>query len=531
MTRRSSRTWKPASAGICLALALTACAGGGEDGGGDGAGGGFSIAAAEPDHLTPGRTEIALDEINALFAPLVSVDRDGRLTYVQAKSVTSKDAVHWTIELRPGWTFHNGEKVTAQSYADAWNHTAYAPNAWANNGQLAGIEGYDALNPAKGEPRAKKLSGLEVVDDTTLKVTLSHPDSQFPVQLTTNQAAFYPMPKAAFEDLEAYDEQPVGNGPYEMTSPWKADEGTTVTAYQGYRGAEPVSPEITFKVYGDMQTAYTDALAGNTDIVYVPAGKLGQAKADFGDRVHTYAAPSLEFLGLPLYDERFQDAGLRRALSLAIDREAVNDSMYGGMYRPATSLTPPSEVGAAADLCDACAFDPGKARELLDAAGGWKGAMELWYPGGLGLDELYKAVANQLRQNLGIDAKARPTADWAEYSDALYGKKVTGPHYGHWGALYPSAQNTLRGIFTEAGGCHVCSYYSSDEVDELLLAADRATDPDESAKLYTAAHERILEDFPVVPLFFGTYVYVTSDRVSGIELSTANVDLERVRVN
>ncbi|MFI1396033.1 ABC transporter substrate-binding protein [Streptomyces sp. NPDC020681] len=534
MTRRSS-TWKTVSVGISLVLALSACAGGGEDGstGKDkkSGGGGFSFAVGEPDHLTPGRSQVAMDQMHAMFAPLVRIDDKGELSYVQAQSVTSSDSVHWTVKLRAGWTFHNGEPVTAQSYADAWNHAAYAPNAWANNGQLAGIAGYEALNPAKGKPKTKTLSGVRVVDGTTLEVTLSTPDSQFPVQLTADQGAFYPMPKAAFKDLKAYDKNPIGNGPFRMNSAWETGKGATVTAYQGYKGTKPAASEITFKAYKDMQTAYTDALAGNTDIVAVPASKLGNAKADFGKRLHTYDAPALEFLGLPLYDKRYQDVRLRKALSRAIDRTAVNKAMYGGLYSPATSFTPASEVGAPTGICDDCVYDPAAAKRLLAEAGGWSGPMELWYPGGLGLDELYKAVANQLRQNLGIEgAKPRPTADWAEYSDALYGKKVTGPHFGHWGALYPSMQNTLRAIFTEKGGCYVCSYYSHPEVDALLLKADSEPDQSASQELYVDAQKRILADFPVIPLFYGAYVYATSDRVSGVKISQSNVELDRVTV-
>ncbi len=489
-----------ASAGFALplVLVLSGCSGGSGGTGGDAAGAdGFSVAVGEPDHLTPGRTTIGYDQVRVLFAPLVKVDDKGRTSYVQAESVTSADARHWTVKLRSGWTFHNGEPVTAQSYADAWNATAYGPNGWAGNGQLAGIEGYEALNPAEGKPKARTLSGLEVVDATTLKVTLSSPDSQFPLRLTPNQTGFYPLPKAAFENPEAYDKNPVGNGPFKMTSAWKADDGVTVAAYDDYRGTRPKASAITFKSYADLNTAYTDALAGNTDVVGVPVSKYGQAKADFGDRLHTYEAPSLEFMTLPLKDERYGDVRLRKALSMAIDRDAVNKAIYGGLYTPATSLTPPSEVGAQTGVCDACVFDPAAAGKLLAAAGGWSGELTITYPGGLGLDELYKAVANQIRQNLGIDeVRATPTADWAEFSEKVLGKKITGLSHAHWGALYPSMQNTLEGVFTESGGCQ-CSNYADEDVDALLRRADAATDPATAQRLYNDAQKEIIADLPV----------------------------------
>ncbi|MDH6214053.1 peptide ABC transporter substrate-binding protein [Streptomyces pseudovenezuelae] len=525
---RSPMFTASASLSLALVLALAGCSGGTQGGSGSAKDGGFSVAVGEPDHLTPGRSTVGWDQLRVLFAPLVKVDQQGKVSYVQARSVTSADAKHWTIKLRSGWTFHNGEAVTAQSYADAWNATAYGPNGWAANGQLAGIEGYAALNPAKGTPKTKTLSGVQVVDATTLKVTLTSPDSQFPLQLTPNQTGFYPMPKAAFTNPAAYDKKPIGNGPFKMTSAWTADKGTTVSDYAAYKGTKPKSSAITFKSYTDLNTAYTDALAGNTDVIGVPVSKYGQVKADFGDRVFTYEAPSLEFMGLPLFDKRFQDVRLRKALSMAIDRSAVNKAIYGGLYTPATSLTPPSEVGAETDLCDACTYDPTEAKKLLAEAGGWSGELTITYPGGLGLDELYKAVANQIRQNLGIDkVTAQPTADWAEFSEKVIGKKVTGLSHAHWGALYPSMQNTLRGIFTKAGGC-VCSNYSAAAVDTLLRQADSETDAAAAQRLYNDVQKRILQDFPVIPLFYGSYIYAATDRVSGVTVGPADVELTQI---
>ncbi|WP_328440526.1 ABC transporter substrate-binding protein [Streptomyces sp. NBC_00444] len=529
---RSPLSTAPASLSLALvlSLALAGCSGSTQSGG-DAAKAGFSVAVGEPDHLTPGRSTVGWDQLRVLFAPLVKVDQKGEVSYVQAESVTSTDARHWTIKLRSGWTFHNGEAVTAQSYADAWNATAYGPNAWAANGQLAGIEGYAALNPAKGTPKTKTLSGVKVVDATTLKVTLSRPDSQFPLQLTPSQTGFYPMPKAAFTDPEAYDKKPIGNGPFKMSTAWTADQGTTVSTYAAYKGTKPKSSAITFKSYTDLNTAYTDALAGNTDVIGVPVSKYGQAKADFGDRLHTYEAPSLEFMGLPLYGKRFEDVRLRKALSMAIDRNAVNKAIYGGLYTPATSLTPPSEVGAETDVCDACAYDPAAAKKLLAEAGGWSGELTITYPGGLGLDELYKAVANQIRQNLGIaDVRAEPTADWAEFSEKAFADKITGLNHAHWGALYPSMQATLRGIFTEAGGCQVCSHYSDAEADKLLQQADSATDAAAAQRLYNDAQKRILQDFPVIPLFYGSYIYASTDQVTGVTVGPADVDLSSISV-
>ncbi|MET0304045.1 MAG: ABC transporter substrate-binding protein [Microbacteriaceae bacterium] len=511
-------------------LVLTACAPSSPSG--EASDGAIVIASSEPDHLTPGRTELALDQAGAIFSPLTSLTEDGDVAYVQAESVESDDATTWTITLRDGWTFHNGEPVTSQSYVDAWNETATASNAWANSGQLSAIVGWSEMNPAEGEPTATELSGLQVVDDTTFTVELVGPDSQFPFQLSRAQFAFYPMPEAAWDDLEAFDRQPIGNGPFEIAEPWVDNEEIELTAYADYAGDVPEVQQVTFRPYANADTAYTDVLAGNADLVFVPATKLTSAETDFGDRFYAFEAPGVGWLGFPLEDPRFESTALRQAISMSIDREAVNRVIYGGIYEPSTSLTPPTVAGSPADACgEFCTFDPDRAKQLLAEAGGFDGTMELIYPGGSGLDPLFEAYANQIRQNLGIeDVVPKPTTDYAEFYDVVVGGTATGPFFSRWGALYPSQQNILRSLFTQAGGCAACTGYSNPEVDALLSEAESATTLEESYEIYAEAQDVVLADFPTVPTFSESYPYATSERIASIGAVAGSVTIELIEL-
>ena len=130
----------------------------------------YIVSETEPGDLNPGKQITAYDQVMALYTSLTDVSTKGVVSMAQAESVTSTDATNFTIKIKPGWTFHNGEPVTAQSYVDGWNATAYGPNAWANTGQLAKIAGYDDLNPKAGTPKTKTMSGLKVVDATTFTV-------------------------------------------------------------------------------------------------------------------------------------------------------------------------------------------------------------------------------------------------------------------------------------------------------------------------------------------------------------------------
>jgi oligopeptide transport system substrate-binding protein len=523
MNPRQRRLTASAGAALALAVSLSACGASADaDAEAGASGGSISVAVTDPIQTIPGRQTVAYDLNMAVWSPLTWVDTDGELTYVAAESMESDDATTWTVTLRDGWTFHDGTPVTAQSYVDSWNAVAYGPDAFENSGQLAGIAGYDDLNPAEGEPATTEMSGLEVTGDLTFTVTLEGPDGQFPMQVSQAQTAMYPMPASALEDMEAYNRHPVGNGPFAVTGDYVENEPIATEAYAGYQGPDPTVDSITFVPYADATTAYTDVQAGNIDVASVPAARLPQASADFGERLYTFDAPGISYLGLPLWDERYQDVRVRQAISMAIDRATISDVVYGGLYTPATAFTPAVEAGTPEGICgEFCEYHPEAAKALLDEAGGFDGTIDIYYPGGIGLDELYKATANQLRQNLGVEAVATPSADWAEFSENRTNGDIEGPFFSRWGALYPSQQNTLRSFYVDGGGCPNCIPYYEDDVADLIAAADAEADPTAAGEAYAAVQERILEDFPAPPLFFETYSYVTSERVA--ELPTSAV--------
>ncbi|WIE55380.1 ABC transporter substrate-binding protein [Curtobacterium sp. MCBD17_003] len=522
------------AAAAALALVATGCSAGGGSSSDDASGTSLVYATGVPDHLTPGRQTVAFDQVMSLFAPLVQTDSDDHLTDLAAKSVKSDDATTWTITLRHGWKFQNGETVTPESYVRAWNYTAYAPHAWENSGELAGIVGYSDLNPTSGTPTTDTMRGLKVTGKDTFTVTLTHADSQFPLQLSQAQTAFYPMPKAAYRDIKAYDKKPIGNGPYEMTEAWTKNKEFTVRAWSGYQGPAPKAERVTYRSYSDMDTAYTDVLAGNADVLYLPADKMTSAKSDFGDHLYSFTSPGIDYLGFPLWDKRYSDPRIRQAISMSINRKQVDKAIYGGLYEPATALTPPVMSGTQEGICGKyCTYDPAAAKQLLAAAGGFSGEMDLVYPGGLGLDSLYQAYANQIRQNLGVaKVVAKPTTDWASYYSTLTAKTVAGPHFGHWGALYTSQQNTLRALFTAAGGCTTCTgYYQNDDVDRLLDQADAASTQSAADALYNKAQKRVLQDFPIVPTFFDKYSYVTSSKVTKLPEVAGSPVISEIQVS
>ncbi|MEV1334042.1 ABC transporter substrate-binding protein, partial [Micromonospora costi] len=146
---------------LAVTLGLAACGSGGDGGSGSNGSGAVSIQIAEPQHLVPtNTTETSGSQvISGLFAPLVDYDAQNKPVEVAAESVTSTDNTVWTIKLKDGFTFHNGEKVTSDDYINAWNYGAYAPNGQGGSYFFDKIAGYQDLQGEK--PKAKTLSGLK----------------------------------------------------------------------------------------------------------------------------------------------------------------------------------------------------------------------------------------------------------------------------------------------------------------------------------------------------------------------------------
>src|SRR3954465_729500 len=185
-------------AALAATVLLSGC--GAQGSGGGNAPDPVSIAIGGPTApLVPGNTveEYGTQILQSLWTGLVEYEADGEVSYTGvAKDISSPDNVTRTIELNDGWTFHDGTPVTAASFVDAWNYTAYSPNAQSASYFFANVEGFGDLQAETDDednivapPAAKELSGLEVVDDTTFTVTLDAPFAQFPV--TLGYSAFY----------------------------------------------------------------------------------------------------------------------------------------------------------------------------------------------------------------------------------------------------------------------------------------------------------------------------------------------------
>lgn len=513
MFRQGVTRWAAVTA--ALVLTATACTGGA--GAKSGGRKNVSLYICEPASLIPpNTTEICgMEVLASLFTPLVEYDpKTSALRYSGvARTIASPDQKVWTIRLKSGYSFHNGEPVDAASFARGWNAAAYGPNAYANSYFFESIVGYDALQGTR--PKAKEMSGLTVVDPATLRVTLKAPFSQFPV--TLGATAFYPLPKVFTTDPKKFGTAPVGDGPFQMDGTWEHDQRIPVRRYDKYAGDKAKVDGVTFKIYSNINTAFNDLLGGNLDIMdELPVGRIPEARAQFGDRFIDQPSSQFSYLGFPLYDRRFRSADLRKAFSMAIDRQAVIQAIFHGAYTPATSIVSPLFAPGDRDPCGgACTFDPAEAKRLYARAGGYSGTLTLWFNSGADHEKWMEAVANQLRTTLGITDIRFRALEFPQYVELIQAKKITGPFRLSWVPDYPSAQSYLEPLFTTGAPTNDVRY-SNPRVDRLVAAGNAAGSAEAAAQRYQEAERLILADMPIVPLWFERTQAAHSERVHNV---------------
>ncbi|HXV94549.1 MAG TPA: ABC transporter substrate-binding protein [Pseudonocardia sp.] len=534
---RRSRAASLVAVGLAAMLVLAACGGGGEDGGqaAGGTGGSFSVQInSDPENpLVPGNTTEGEGNqiLKALFTPLVGYNLE--TTEVEytgvAESIESEDNTVWTVTLKEGWTFHDGTPVTANSFVDAWNYTANAENAQGGSYFFSKIDGYDAENPNPA------MSGLVVQDDRTFTVTLSEPFSQFP--LTTGYLAFAPLPQAFFDDPEAFGRKPIGNGPFQADAEFVPGQGFTVSRFENYAGDDkPIADSIDFRVIPDINTGYNELLAGNLDVIRptIPPELIPTAEQELGDRFIERDAAGFDYLTFPTYDQRFSDKRVRQAFSMAVDRQAVVDAIFSGAREPAYDVIPPVIDGHRPDACQYCQYDPERAAQLLaETDFDTSQPVELWFNSGAGHDQWVQAVGNQLQQNLGITYTLRGDLDFPQYLPLADEQGMTGPFRLGWSMDYPSPENFLGPLFTTGAlppaGSNA-AFYSNPEFDRLVAEGNSASSNDEAIRLYQQADDLLLEDMPVMPMFFRKTQGARSENVENVQFDAfQDVVLTQVR--
>ncbi len=473
-----------------------------------------------------------------LFDALTTYDYDKEaIVGLAAESFeANEDATEFTFKLREGATFHNGDAVDAESFKRAWTRVVNAKSKVADeygpsevSYHLSLVEGYDEL--AAGD--TDEFSGLSCPDDLTLVVKLSSAYADFPY--VASHPALSPVPAAAEDDAKNFYLAPIGNGPFQMDGKWEDGQEINLVKYDDYYGDNKAKIDgIHFSIQKDVETAYKEFQAGNLDICDVPVAQIDAAVKDRGESEDGYtmseghhmllgSEPSTYYLTCNNTAEPFNNADLRKGISLAINREAICTTLFKGTRTPADGIIPPGIAGYEEGAWEFAKYDVDAAAEYLDKAGYTAGSdgsrglkLTLSYNQDGGHKEIMESIIGDL-EKVGIEVES-DTPEWSALLDQYQSFDYQFGRLG-WIADYPIMDNFLYPLFhSDSIGGDNRSGYSNTEVDKGINEARATVDDDERLEKLHAVDKQIASDCPIIPIMFYTHVTAGADRVKSFYL-------------
>ncbi|MFC5929515.1 ABC transporter substrate-binding protein [Cryobacterium melibiosiphilum] len=488
--------------------------------------------------------------VTSVFAGLVSYSATGEEELEVAESIESDDATTWTVTLNDGWTFTNDEPVTSESFIDAWNYGALYDNAQGSSYFFDNIVGYsdvqntmddpsgavdeDGAPLQVGDPLAETMSGLTVVDDTTFTVELAAAEADWPLRL--GYTAYSPLPQVAFDDMDAFGENPIGNGPYELAAEgaWEHDVQIALVTNPDYAGVRvPKNGGLDIVFYGTQEGAYAAVQGGDLDVLdALPSSAFASYQSDFPDTFVNQPAAVFQAFNMPYYLEHWsgEEGELRRAaISMSINREEITDVIFQGTRTPATDFTSPVIDGYSDSLegSDVLEYNPDEAVAKwaeADAISPYEDTFDIAYNSDGGHSAWVDAVVNSIKNTLDIEAVGKPYPTFAAALDDRSAATLTGATRAGWQADYPSMYNFLAPLYQTGAGSNY-EGYSSEEFDTLLDEGASASSVEDATAKYVEAQEVLLKDLPTIPLWYANVTGVWADTVQNVEFGWDSVPL------
>ncbi|GAA4490974.1 ABC transporter substrate-binding protein [Microbacterium panaciterrae] len=491
----------------------------------------IKVSGSEPENpLIPTNTnEVGGGKIlDSMFAGLAYYDAKGKLVNDMADSIKVDDASDLTVKLKQGNTFSNGEKVTADSFINAWQYGALFSNKQLNQSWFSDIEGFS-------DSADSPLTGLKKVDDYTFDIKLANPvAADFSQRL--GYSAYYPLPAASLKDMAAAGENPIGNGPYKFAKAgaWQHKIQLDLVKNDTYKGGRQAkNGGLTFVFYATPDAAYADLQSNKVDVIdQIPSSAQQTFESDLGDRAVNQPAAIFQSFSLPNNLAHFtgDEGKLRRqAISMAIDRAAITKTIFNSTRTPASDFTSPVIAGWSDSLtgADVLKFDAKKAKDLwaqADKISPWSGSFQIAYNSDGGHQAWVDAVANQLKNNLGIDASGNPYVDFASLRKDVNARTIKTAFRTGWQADYPAQYNFLQPLYSTKASSNDTDY-SNPEFDKLVAKGASESDPAASTKDYAQAQELLLKDLPSIPLWYSNVNGGFAKGVSNVQFGWNSVPL------
>ena len=504
---------------------------------------GFTVQlGSNPETLDPALNS-AIDGANTLitvFEPLLLIDENNEVIPGQAESYTvSEDGLTWTFTMRDGLKWSDGSDLTAKDFEYSFKRLAAPDTAAPYAETVVGmIDGYaDATgNPDKQgnmttEPDFDALNVVASEDGKTLTVTLSYPCAYF--DKLAAFAAMSPVQQATVEaNGDAWCTEPdtyICNGPY-CISEWIPSERIVLTKNPNYVGgwdsSKIVSDTITLLLLEDSSASYTAYNSGEAQLIKdVPTDEIPSlTKAEDGGDFYVDTILGTYYLSLNDQKEPFNDVNVRKALSLAIDRDYVANTIMQGTYTPAYNIVGPGIVDENGMFYDNA--NGGKTYISEDYEANLEAAKQALadagYPNGEGFPVIeystndagyHTPVAEYLQQawgELGITVNINKV-EWASFTPMRRAGDYDASRNG-WVMDYNDPSNMLE-LFTTGNGNNDGKYSSADF--DAAIEASKVADKSVHFQKLHEAEDILMNDYACIPVAYYNDFWLQSPSLKG----------------
>ena len=493
---------------------------------------------ADPLTLDPAHiTDTVSDTVSRrIFNNLVKFDTDGTVQADLAEEWTvSEDGLVYEFTIREGVEFHNGDPLTAADVAYSLDRLVDPATASERANLLYFVKG--ARDRFEGS--AETVKGIEVVDDFTLRLSLTDPYAPFLKVLCMSN--FGVVPRSVVEpDPDGFTSHPVGTGPFVFTE-WERGDRIVMKSNPSYFLTKPWLDRVIFLVIEDEKTRFENFKAGAIDHCDIPPSQIQEVRNDPELNKLIFGEPAMDMYcyGFNCEQPPFKDnSTLRRALNYAVDKQNIIETIWGGLVTEQKTYVP-SGMFYFWDDCEGYPYDPDKAAELLAEAG---------YPDGEGLDEMVlnidiqmtnKMVAEAVQEDLrriGVRVRIEVT-EWGSFLPKVYdGESLF--FQNTWLGDYPDPDTWLYQLlhsdnFGDAGNI---TRWANSEFDHLVGLAQVEMNQELRSDLYRQAEQIAYDEAPWLLLFWKNSATLVQPHIEGLVITQMdrtpqlnNVPLEEVR--
>ncbi len=532
---KSNKLRKICAVALTLALGMSIFAGCGNSDSGEGGRKLIYNLGEDPDTIDPtlNTSSGAGSIIDNAFEGLMRLDENEKAKPGVAESYeVSDDQLVYTFHLRENAKWSDGEPVTAKDFEYSWVRALTKETAAEYSYQLFYIKNGEKFY--NGEATREEL-GIEVVDDYTLKVTLEAPTAYF-LELTAFTTYMPLREDIVSADPEGWATEPetyISNGPFKLVQ-WDMKDQLVFERNEEYWNVESIKlPGVVYKLVTDQNTAYASLKSGEFDMVdTVPPAEIASGQEEGLVTIYPNLATYMLVINVGKQSTLPEDVKkalsnekVRRALSIAIDRKAITDNVTKSGQIPAYSFVPQGilnengEDFADREYYDANQANIEEAKKLLAEAG---------YPNGEGLPTLefmyntegdHKLIAQAIQQDwakIGVNVELT-NQEWKVFLNTRQEGGYEIARHG-WSGDYVDPM-TFLDLWVTGGGNNDAGY-SNPEYDKLVAEAKQEADADKRWEIMKQAEDIVMNDMPIIPLYYYTKVKGAKPEVKGVRVST-----------